>query len=173
MKRKRRIAIHWVIILFCTLILIQSLSAQRIQWQNIDKKTTEFKSSLKVHLDAIVNQNYEAYGRTLSAKKISMIMPDGEYLSKKKEILSINKSWFDRTDWAFEYEIVRIEETDQMAFALLDVEYTFANENKKLEIMNFYLNMIFVLENREWKLLHDQNTIYNKIQTVTSSETKE
>ena len=61
-------------------------------------------------------------------------------------------------DWSFSAEVVRTEEREGMAFALLLVDYKVKDSKGVLYEKKYYLTLIFTQETSARVLSHDQNT---------------
>lgn len=119
-----------------------------------------FKDTLKLHLDAMKTKNFDQFMSTVKVDDVTLIMPNGTLITEKEEFVELHKDWFEDQDWAIEYELLSTEESVDIAYALLNINYKDCDaDGNKIE-MNYYLNLIFRKQNEKWLLIHDQNTVY-------------
>lgn len=119
----------------------------------------DFDCTLKKHLDAIQNKDYEAFASTVTTgDSIMFILPNGKYFESTATFHELIKGWFAETGWHFNYKIMRKFVGTDLATALLLVSYDEDDRNGKPYHIDHFLNLIFQKENGEWRLVHDQNT---------------
>ena len=120
-----------------------------------------FDQALKEHFDAVMNKQLDAYASTLATDEtLHMIYPDGEKVMVLDTIVQLHRDWFARDDWTFEYDIIKKDVVGDLAYALLDIDYTRKGEDGQDNLIEFYLNVIFKYKNDKWVLVHDQNTLH-------------
>ncbi|MBS4537725.1 nuclear transport factor 2 family protein [Clostridium sp. D2Q-11] len=119
-----------------------------------------FKNTLMLHLNSMKNKDLNNFLSTVKLENIILIMPNGDLVRDKEEFLELHKSWFEDNDWNLNYKILNIEESSEMAYALIEVDYKDYDEEGNIIKMNYYLNLIFRKQEEKWLLIHDQNTIH-------------
>jgi len=106
------------------------------------------------------SKDLDKFLSTVKLEDIVVIMPNGTLISGKEEVFEIHKNWFADNDWDLNYRILSIEESTEMAYALVMIDYKDCDVEGNIIKMNYYLNLIFRMEEEKWLLIHDQNTIY-------------
>jgi len=119
-----------------------------------------FNETLNLHLNSMKNKDLSSFIGTVKVEDITLIMPNGSFISDQDEFINLHKDWFSDEDWSMEYTLVRTEIGSELAFSLISVDYTDCDETGKPVKMNYYLNLIFRNYNDKWLLIHDQNTIF-------------
>ena len=122
----------------------------------------EFKQLLENHLEALVSKDFNSFIETVSSENITLIMPNGNLITKHQVFSDLHKAWFSDNDWSISYEIIHIMEKSDICTALLSVDYKDVNENNEPVTLLYYLNLIFEKKDDSWFLIYDQNTIYTK-----------
>jgi len=141
------------LIFVCALLIGSTINAQ--ETEPVEKS---FDETLSEHLDAVINHKLQNYIGSLSKENISMILPNGKLMATIEDIKTMHQEWFAESGWTFEYKIIRKSETEEMAYALLDVDYYNLDEQNTRDYRPFFLVVVFEKENGEWKLTHDQCT---------------
>ncbi len=117
-----------------------------------------FKDALQLHLDSIQKKDLDSFSSTISEDTITLIMMNGTIIDDRNKFMEFHKDWFSDEDWKLNYEIIRMDETDKMAYALLAVHYEDIDIEGKPVFMKYYLNLIFKKYKENWLLVFDQNT---------------
>jgi hypothetical protein len=97
---------------------------------------------------------------TVKLEDIILIMPNGTLIREKEEFIDLHKNWFADNDWDLNYKILNIEESKEIAYALVTIDYKDCDAERNIIKMNYYLNLIFRKQDEKWLLIHDQNTVY-------------
>lgn len=119
-----------------------------------------FKDTLQIHLDALQKKDLASFSATISSDSITLIMPNGTLINNRKDFIELHEEWFSDEDWRLNYEVINIEETSEIAYALLSVVYDDCDREGNPVSMNYYLNLIFKKYKEDWLLVFDQNTIF-------------
>lgn len=119
-----------------------------------------FELALKNHLDAIKNKNFEAFIQSVKLDEVTLIMPNGNFISDKDSFINLHRDWFFDEDWNLEHTLIKTEVGLVHAFALLAIDYTDCDAEGNTIKMKYYLNLIFRKCDDAWLLIHDQNTIF-------------
>ncbi|WP_251553061.1 nuclear transport factor 2 family protein [Psychrobacillus sp. MER TA 171] len=118
-----------------------------------------FHTVLIKHLDLMQNKDIIPFLQTISEQEdISVIMPNGRLISGYKDVAEFNKDWFADIDWSLSYQIIKEECTDEMGYAVVEIEYKDVDQNGNPYNKIYYLTLIFKKNNEKWLLVHDQNT---------------
>lgn len=121
-----------------------------------------FKEVLEIHLKSIKDKDFDLFITTISDDEdITLIMPNGTLINGRKNFVDLHKEWFLDEDWDFNYEILKIEEGQEISFALLKVDYKDLDGKGNEYLMNYYLNLLFKKMEDQWRLVYDQNTLFN------------
>lgn len=120
----------------------------------------DLNNTLKLHLESMMNKNYDDFMTTISNDNISLIMPNGNLLTDIDGFKELHKEWFKDNDWSIDYRVIKVDETNDMGYAVVDIKYKDIDENSKPFEMSYYLNLVFKKVEDKWLLVHDQNTIY-------------
>ena len=122
-------------------------------------KSCDFDCTLKRHLDALQAKDFDAFEATLTkGKRLSFILPNGQYIASAQEYKRMLKDWFAKGGWTLSYEVIAVEKSADMGNALLKVDYREADRNGQPYQLDHYLSLLFKRDNDAWYLVHDQNT---------------
>ncbi|MGH4118025.1 YybH family protein [Clostridium sp.] len=120
----------------------------------------DFKNTLELHLDSMRSKDLNKFISTVKLEDIILIMPNGTLIREKEEFIELHKNWFADNDWDLNYKIINIEESIEIAYALVIIDYKDCDAEGNIIKMNYYLNLIFRKQDEKWLLIHDQNTVY-------------
>lgn len=82
-----------------------------------------------------------------------------QYSKSFADYKKVNSEWFLENSWKIEYEIIDKNVTKEMGIILTKITYFYIDENGKDYSFQYFLNLTFKLNQSEWKLVFDQNTI--------------
>lgn len=115
-----------------------------------------FQEALDKHFQSILDRDLETYKTTLTKSDIlPMIFPDGSYMPTRAEVEAFHKTWFENKNWRMRFEEVSRISGKDMASVLVRTAYQDTPEGAPRFA---YLNLLFQLQDGEWRLVHDQNT---------------
>ncbi|MCW8879997.1 MAG: nuclear transport factor 2 family protein [Kangiellaceae bacterium] len=118
-----------------------------------------FKCTLQKHIDAIQERDFQKFETTITqGKELTFILPNGKFYQSTDEYKSLLKDWFAQDGWTFSPKIISQVEGQDMASALLLIDYREKNRNGKPYHLKHFLSLVFKKEGDEWRLIHDQNT---------------
>lgn len=161
-KSRNCLAVGFTIcLLVCCLNLVAQeteVSATASAETDSEIKETSFDEALEQHLESVLSKNLEEYIGSINAEKISMILPNGKLMATIEDIESMHQEWFAETGWVFEYTLIQKSTSEEMAYALLDVDYYTLDEQNLRDYRPFFLVLIFQKDGKHWKLVHDQCT---------------
>lgn len=120
-----------------------------------------FNETLKLHLNYMKDKELDKFVSTVRLDNITVIMPNGTIIKNSAEFIELHKNWFLDTDWELDFKILKTEESAEMAYALVAVDYKDCDNKGNPIYMNYYLNLVFTKHGETWLLVHDQNTIYH------------
>ncbi len=121
----------------------------------------DFDCTVNKHMQSIKNQDYKTFETTISKNSpLTFILPDGKYYSDPIEYREVLKGWFSKGDtWSVDYKIISSVSTAKMGHVLLLMDYNETDKQGNKTHLDHFLNLIFKLEDKQWQLIHDQNTI--------------
>lgn len=119
-----------------------------------------FIDALKLHLNFIQNRDLASFSSTISEDSITLIMMNGVIIDNRDKFIEFHREWFNDRDWNLSYNIIKVDETENMAYALLDVNYEDIDMEGRPVYMKYYLNLIFKKYGDNWLLEFDQNTSF-------------
>lgn len=120
----------------------------------------DFKEVLEIHLRAVKDKDLDIFATTISQGDVTLIMPNGALISGREDFIEFHKDWFSDEDWALNYEILKIEEGEEISFALLKVDYKDIDSKGNEYSLNYYLTLLFKKSEGKWGLIYDQNTLF-------------
>ncbi|GAA0373742.1 YybH family protein [Bacillus horti] len=119
----------------------------------------KFHSAVVEHLESIQKKDLSTLQHTLSSlSDISVIMPTGRLIRGYDDVRSMNQDWFNDPDWSFNFSIIKEEETSELGYAVVQVEYHDIDLNGVPYNKKYYLTLILRKIGPDWFLVHDQNT---------------
>ena len=119
----------------------------------------DFECTLQTHIDAIQSRDFQKFETTITqGEELTFILPNGKLFRSSEEYKTLLKDWFAQDGWTFSPEIISQVEGQDMASALLLIDYREKNRNGKPYQLKHFLSLIFKKEGKQWRLIHDQNT---------------
>jgi hypothetical protein len=116
----------------------------------------DFDEALNRHMVAIQDRDLETFASTVtSGDTLYTIFPDGTALVTPEEAIDQHRTWFADPDWVWRGTVVRTIVGVDMATALIEYDYRDSPDSTP---RSSWLILLFALEDREWRLVHDQNT---------------
>ena len=126
--------------------------------QHEKTQVLEFKTTLEQHLASIQSRDLKKLASTIS-DSVMLIFPDGTLLRSKSEFLNFHTSWFADSAWEVKPSILRVEESEELSYALIKYQYTeLHSAGGEISTRSNYLQLIFKKYPQGWLLIHDQNT---------------
>ena len=116
-------------------------------------------ATIKKHFRAIQNRDLIKLIETVDKEKVTLILPNGKLSKSFSDYENVNYNWFLDNDWTIEYEIIDKNVTKEMGIILTKITYFDKDENGKDYSFQYFLSLTFKLDQGEWKLVFDQNTI--------------
>lgn len=121
---------------------------------------SSFEQALDVHISTIAARDVDAYADTITGgDDLNIIFPDGRRSDTTQNAIDFHEDWFDDDEWRLSFDIVKIKEGAELAFALAKTQYT-ANKGAIDNAGNSaaWHMMVFAREDGKWKLIHGQVT---------------
>lgn len=117
-----------------------------------------FNQAVEQHMQAMMHKDIASFTDTIHPTNITLILPNGKLIQKRKEFIQFNQDWFDDPDWKITYDRIRSHESEKMGFAVFLIHYDDLDEKGNPYHQDYYLHLIFEKEEDNWLLVHDQNT---------------
>jgi ketosteroid isomerase-like protein len=121
----------------------------------------DFQEVLQIHLRAVKDKDLDIFITTISKEDVTLIMPNGVLINGRENFIEFHKDWFSDKDWTLNYEILKIEEGEEISYALLKVDYKDIDSDGNEYSLNYYLTLLFKKSEGKWGLTYDQNTLFN------------
>lgn len=116
-----------------------------------------FDEALSRHLDAIADRDLAAFKASVTTgPTLFTIVQNGHAFTTPTELIALHEEWFEDPDWIWEGEVVRKIVGEDMGFAVIKYDYRARPEDRP---MTTWLTFVFMIEDGEWRLVHDQNTL--------------
>ncbi len=117
-----------------------------------------FRETLDKHLKAIQDRDLTALAETLPADDLTLITSDGRLVRSVAEFLDMHRGWFAMTNWTLGWTVARTEETAEMGFAVLELDYREAPPDRPPLRQRSCLTLVFRRQAGGWVMVLDQNT---------------
>ena len=124
------------------------------------KAGASFSETLAIHLHAIQKRDLQAFISTITTDdNIILIYPNGTCIEGRAAYLKEMEDWFADPNWRLTYSIRKVNESKEMATALLLFSYDEESPGKPARHLDHFLFLVFQNQSGEWRLIHDQNTV--------------
>lgn len=142
-----------------SLMLGLAVACTPLSPQRAENAAPAFREAVETHLSAVASRNMEALLPTLTADpELTMIAPDGSKFDTRQQYVDFHRQWFAAPDRGrFEFEIVRLVQSQRLAQALVRYRYSSADAAGAHQ-STAWLSLTFALEDGAWRLVFDQNT---------------
>lgn len=117
-----------------------------------------FRETLDKHLRAIRERDLSALIETLPDRTLTLIMSDGRMVLSVQGFVDLHRDWFAQTTWSLDTKVVTSEETAQMGYATIHLDYRDESPGGGHTRQASYLTLIFALRDGKWAMILDQNT---------------
>lgn len=119
-----------------------------------------FQEAVSGYFEAMQQKNLQTFGDLIADEEwVSLILPNGQYITGKAEILSFHEVFFADEDWSMEVSILQQREIGDSGLVLADILYRDVDEANNPYEMRYYLHLLFCRIDGSWKVCHDQNTM--------------
>lgn len=116
----------------------------------------DYQCTVDTHLTAIQEHDWDSFAATLTAQpQLQLILPDGRLIEGREAYMEILEPWLSGGGFTFEHETVDQRVGADMGYTLLRMRQQ--NDGEE-DVSNFFLLLVFAIEDGEWRLVHDQNT---------------
>ena len=120
--------------------------------------TIGFRETLDKHLKAIQERDLAALAATLPDDEITLITSDGRLVRSVAEFLQMHRDWFAMTTWSLTVTTDHLEETADMGFAVLRLDYRETPPDCPPLQQGSVLTLVFRRQGGRWVMVLDQNT---------------
>ncbi|RMH68783.1 MAG: DUF4440 domain-containing protein [Gemmatimonadetes bacterium] len=118
-----------------------------------------FTDTLNQHLDAIRTRNITAFLATvIEDDSLNLILPNGAWINNRADFVKFHEEWFSDTEWHAEFEVLSTIERNDMAQALVQMDYSDMDPEGEEYHATIYLGLVFLRQKEQWVLIHSQNT---------------
>lgn len=120
----------------------------------------DFQAALERHLGAIERRDIDAFKASVTAgDTLLTIVQNGHAFTTPAETIAIHEEWFKRDGWSWKGDVVRTIVGKDVAAAVIRYVYQDAPDAAPIST---WLTFVFQLEDGEWRLVHDQNTLISE-----------
>lgn len=117
-----------------------------------------FHETLDRHLRAIQSRDLPGLIDTLPAEHLTLVMSDGRVVRTVKEFAALHKDWFASSTWSLCTELISIVEGNDLALAVLRLDYRDRPANGPPIHEVSCLTLGFQRQGDRWVMVYDQNT---------------
>lgn len=121
--------------------------------------SAQFDKTIENHFNAIQSRDLEGLLKTVDSNRITLILPNGKHSTSFEAYKNVNKDWFSEETWSVEHKIIEKKINKETGFVLTEIHYSDKDEKGEAYSFKYFLSLVFELQNNEWKLIFDQNTI--------------
>lgn len=89
---------------------------------------------------------------------LAVILNDASIIDHVEDLMDFFEEWFHEDEWQMSHDLVFMEESPEMAFAVLDGDYSSQDENGKDFTVNVLTTCIMRQIDSKWVLVHLQQT---------------
>ncbi|MFW7379636.1 MAG: YybH family protein [Oligoflexus sp.] len=89
---------------------------------------------------------------------LAVILNDGSLIDDVEDFTDFFKEWFHEDEWKMTHDLVFIEESPEMAFGIMDGEYSSKDEEGKDFSVNVLTTCIMRKVDGKWVVVHFQQT---------------
>jgi len=89
---------------------------------------------------------------------MSVILNDGSVVEEIDDLLEFFQEWFQEDEWTMSHDLVFVEESPEMAFGVLDGDYSSKDEDGNDFTVNVMTTCIMRKVDGKWVLVHFQQT---------------
>ena len=124
------------------------------------KDAPDFRAALDRHLAAIEARDLDAFKASVTTGDTLMtIVQNGHAFMTPAETIAMHEDWFKRSDWSWKGEVVRTIIGKDVAAAIIRYDY---QDTPEAAPFSTWLTLVFQIEDGEWRLVHDQNTMISE-----------
>lgn len=119
----------------------------------------EFKRTAENFLKSINDKDFKSLREFLpKSGPIVGIMCDGSILDTVEEYIEFHEEWFEDTQWSISHDIVFLEESSEMAYAVAESDYFDKDEDGEPYSMSLITTCIMRLVEGQWVVTLFQQT---------------
>lgn len=117
------------------------------------------KESIVALFQAIEKKDLSAVKEFLPEEgPIAAILNDGSVVEEVDELVDFFEEWFHEDEWTMSHELVFVEESTEMAFGVLDGDYSSHDEDGQAFTVNVFTTCIMRKVDGKWQMVHFQQT---------------
>lgn len=119
----------------------------------------DFKQSIDKYLNAVEKKDLVSLKKLIPAEgPISGLLVDGTVLEDVESFVAFHEDWFGTDGWGISHEVVSVEETSEMGFAVCEVSYFGKEDNGDTYHIGMHSSYIMRNCDGKWLLVHQQQT---------------
>lgn len=123
-------------------------------------KGPDFDAALDRHLAAIADRDLDAFKASVTeGPTLYTIVQNGHAFTSPAETIALHEDWFKRDDWSWKGEVVHKIVGEDVSVAVIKYDYQDSPDAKPFST---WLTFVFEIEDGEWRLVHDQNTLISE-----------
>lgn len=127
-------------------------------------RNTSFEEATFEFLNSVRVRDYQKFLSYISENEpITAILPDGRIINNAEEFIQSQTKWFQSTSGGFDFKLQSLFVEQDFGFASILVDFRFKDSQEIPFKMDIYISLIFRKNNEKWYLIHDQNTLIQKI----------
>ena len=124
------------------------------------REQSTFDAALDRHLAAIADRDLDAFKASVTAgPTLYTIVQNGHAFTMPAETVALHDDWFKRDGWSWKGEVVHKIVGEDVGVAIIKYIY---QDSPAAKPFSTWLTFVFKVENGEWRLVHDQNTMINE-----------
>lgn len=89
---------------------------------------------------------------------LAVVLSDGSVIDEAEDFIEFFEEWFEEEDWSIKHNLVHVEETSDMAYGVVDCEYTGKDEADKTYTVGLFGTAIIRRVEGKWQVVHFQQT---------------
>lgn len=117
----------------------------------------QFKTAFKDFLQSISDHNWEVTKKYLDPNlPINILLPNQRPIKTYDDFVNSQKIYFESKTSSFEYQIIQIEESENLGFGVTHNKVKLDSSNN--EPIELQICFLFKKVSEDWKLIFDQNS---------------
>ncbi|MEM1124412.1 MAG: nuclear transport factor 2 family protein [Bacteroidota bacterium] len=143
-----------------TLLALLFIALAMTSCTNSPKYTEKsLTQTVAAHFTAIDARDLNALLKTVDENAVSMILPSGKYSTSQEDYQKVNKEWFAAPNWHINHQVIEQKISGNIGIVLTKITYNDKQADGTPYAFDYYLTLIFQHDDRDWRLIFDQNTL--------------
>ncbi|MFZ5617274.1 MAG: YybH family protein [Pseudomonadota bacterium] len=120
----------------------------------------DFDAALDRHLAAIADRDLDAFKASVTDNPtLYTIVQNGCAFTTPAETVALHEDWFKRDGWSWKGEVIHKIVGEDIGVAVIKYDY---QDSPGAKPFSTWLTFVFKIEDGEWRLVHDQNTMISE-----------